>query len=484
MTQTQFLLFLISIIPLINCLIIKMCDESPVLVSAANRFMPILFLINLIGLCGNLKNDNSYLVITEAMRGVSLGFVVDQISLGFLFILNFFWLIFAFYSHRFLSFIEAKNSDNLKFFFTLTIAFINLIILSKNLLSTLFFYNCLILLSYFFALKFLHKKETKFSRFFTLLLYLESVFFFLAIVATYKFTDQIDFVNGGVVAQNFDATKHSLLFFLYFSGLFLSVLLPSYLLYRDINLDPLVIYIFFFLAYAFSGLYIFLKLIVFVFGLQGFSLIIQKIGFGFFEAMFLLNMIAASVFLLLSRGFKSSFFYLFFHQFIFTLFAIILFVTFDGSRFYLTLFSFLFSFTLVFLTISNFILYLGKAEDKSLVGLFYDFIITTSLLIFALANMIGIAPAIGAVEKFFLLKIIIQKKLWLSAAIFLVNFITLALFSWKMLYPLFLRKEKSDKNELAKDIDFDSSLILTGLTVAVIMFLGLILFPFIINLFT
>jgi hypothetical protein len=61
-----------------------------------------------------------------------------------------------------------------------------------------------------------------------------------------------------------------------------------------------------------------------------------------------------------------------------------------------------------------------------------------------------------------------------------------------VIYPLFLHDPESDPEisaeeiksagEIAKAIDFDSSLILTALIVAATIFLGLILFPLLTNL--
>lgn len=487
MTQTQFLLVLISIIPFVNCLIIQICSDSPKLVNIINRTFPILFLVNLIGIYGDAKHYNSYLVLVEATRGVSLGFALDQVAIGFLFLLGFFWLIFIFYSQRFLQLTEARNVNNFKIFFTLIVGFVNLIIISKNLLSILFFYNCLVLICHFFALKFLHKKSTKFSHIFTSILYLESISLFLAIVATYKFTGQIDFADGGVISEKLNSAKYAMLLILYLSGLFLSVLLPSYLLHRNANFDPPIIYSLFFLAYGLSSFYIFVKLLAFIFGFESFALVVSKIGFAFFEWIFLANIATASFFLIRSNGLKSSFFYLFFQQFLFTLFLIITFATFDKSAVSLALISFLFSFTLVFLSLSNFILYLNKAEGKGLDGLFYDLRITSILLIFGIVSLAGIAPSLSGVSTFFLLKIIFKKKLFLTGIIFIVNFASLTFFAWKAIYPLFFKLEKPRSQtdlELAKNIDFDSSLILTSLVVGIAMFLSLILFQFVINFFS
>lgn len=484
MTQTQFLLLLISIIPFANCLIIKFCYDSSKLINAIEKFLPILFLANIIGIYGNMDRDHSYLILSEATRGISLGFDVDQLSLGFLFLLNFFWLIFVFYSRRFFQLSDTKNVTNLKAFLALIIALINLIIIAKNLLSILFFYNCLIVVCHFFGVKFLHKKQTRFSNFFTFLLYLESIFFFLAIVATYKFSGQIDFNLGGIISENIVSAKYLFLLALYLVGLFLSVLVPFYLIYRDINLDLITIYGLFFLAYAFSGIYILLKILNSIFGLKGFALMILHSGFVVIEWIFLINILISSACVLLSRGLRSSFFYLFFQQFTFALFSIFLFAIFDESKTNLGVLSFTLSITLIFLSLSNLILHLEKAKNKSIYGIFYDLKVSTILFAFGVANLVGMAPAIGAVEKFFLLKIILKKKLLLSGLIFLVNFVGLVGFAWKNLYPFFCRtndqKLQSDL-EFAKSVDFDSSLILTALTVAIVMFLSLIFFPFLIE---
>jgi formate hydrogenlyase subunit 3/multisubunit Na+/H+ antiporter MnhD subunit len=116
-----------------------------------------------------------------------------------------------------------------------------------------------------------------------------------------------------------------------------------------------------------------------------------------------------------------------------------------------------------------------------MLGLFYNLKITTILFIFAIANIIGIAPGVGAVEKFFLLKVIFEKKLFLSGIVFIINFVSLGIFSWKIFYPLFRKPSEpkpADDINLAKDIDYDSSLILTALIVAIAIFLSLVFFPF------
>jgi multicomponent Na+:H+ antiporter subunit D len=489
----QFLLFFIAIIPFVSCLFMQFLNISEKTVNLIEKIFPILFLANLIGLYG-AKNSHK-LIISKVTQGIDLGFSVDAISLKFLFLLNFFWLIYTFYAQRFFQINVTKNAFNLKLFFTATIGFVSSIIISNNLFTMLFFYNGLMILCHFFAVKFLHKEENKFSQLFTFLLYLESIFFFLAIVATYKFIGRIDFVSGGIMHDlEIDAT-HILLFISYFSGLFLSVLFPSYLIYKNINLDSFVTYNLFFLAYAFSSLFIFIKLLALIFGFEIFSQITSASGHLIFEIIFAVNIIVASIFLVLSRGLKTSFFYLFFQQFLFTLFAIFTFATLDEGKILLPLWSFLLSLTLIFLCFSNLTLYVSKAQNKSLNGLFSDLKITIILLIFAILNLLGLAPTLGALSTFFLLKILLKKKMLFALAICAVNFLSLIIFSFRLLRPLMVRpiaqsideiveksfekkgqKELQVDQQLAKNIDFDSSLMLTALIVAISMVVLAIVF--------
>ena len=105
---------------------------------------------------------------------------------------------FSFYSDRFLSLSESKNLGEFKLFFALIVAVVSLILISRNLLTILFFYNALLFLSYFFAVKFLYKEKSKLNYFLTFLLYLEAVFLFFA--AVFNNTD-----TGGfeIKANNF-----------------------------------------------------------------------------------------------------------------------------------------------------------------------------------------------------------------------------------------------------------------------------------------
>lgn len=482
MSQTQFLLLLLAIIPLGNCLIIMLCDNLKSLSNISSKLAPILFLAVLLGLHNSGNYQDTSLVFAQFSQKITFAFALDENALKFLFLLDFLWLGLVFYSRRFLKISHLLNINESQIFFALIFTFLALIFASRNLFTILFFYNALLLLCHFFAVRFLYKPTNKFSQIFTFLLYLESVFLFLAIIATYKFTNNIDYISYNSVNLEPITSKQSLLLLaLYVFGLFFSILIPSYLFFAKLEIDLLFTYVLFFLAYALSSIYIFTKLIITVFGFTLFSSIISKMGFSIIEIFFLINIMIAGVFLASSKDLKSSFFYLFFQQFLLVLFEIFLLGVFQKGRIYLSVISFSLSISLLFFCLSNFSLYLQKAENKSLDGLFTELKITSILFLLAISNMIGISPAIALVKNFFIMKVIFTKGLTVSMVIFGLNSLSLIIFAIKILYPLvFGRVEKRSQADeaLARDIDYDSSLMLIPLLFGIAMIMALIFFKF------
>lgn len=460
--MTKFLPIILLIIPIIACAISSL-QKRNLFLRLIEIALPVLFFASLTGLYRQVHND-------IAIPWLHL----DQTILVSLFLLNFLWLVFGFYSQRFWQLSSEEKPHQFRMFFTFIVAFLIMIFVSKNLMITLFFYSCLLLSAQLFVVRFLRHTEVGFLRLFTFLLYFESFFFFLALVATYKFTGGIDFAKGGVIKETLSYEKQVFLFILYFLGLFFSVLMPYFLFFRRPNIEPIITYIFFFIAYSFGSICIFLKLINAVFGVGVFAKIFAGFNFHFIELIFLFNVIATSALILISRGIKISFFYLFFQQFFILIFSTIFLAVYRGSEIYLSLISFSLSFTLVFFCISNLTLYLSKSGENDLAGLFYKLPINVILLIFAILSMSGVMPTIGAVDKFLLLKIIWQKHLGLSAAILFINLATLLIFAVKMLIYFFSRNEEDEESlAIARDIDFDSSLILTALSISLLMFIGL-----------
>lgn len=453
----KFLPLILVAIPLFGCAVSSLKKQN-FFSRLLDLFLPIIFFANLVGVYRQVENHGAFVV-----------FHLDKVTLIFLFLLSFLWLVFSFYSQRFWQLSSEKRSQELRILVSFIITILTAILLCKNLLLILFFYSFLILGSQLFAVKFLRHTEVGFLRLFTFLLYFESFFFFLALVATSKF------IKGSTI-EDLTREQGVILFILYFFGLFFSVLMPYFIFFRKPNIEPIITYAFFFLAYSFGSICIFVKLLTLVFGFNFFAKILAGNAFTLMEVIFFFNILIASIFTVFSRGIKLSFFYLFFQQLFFVIFSIIFFATFKARMVYLGLISFSLSLTLIFFCVSNITLYLSKSSAKSLIGLFYQLPINTTLLIFSITSMAGLIPTIGAIEKFQLIKIIWQKHLWISASIIAINSATLMIFAGKMFYYFVsrLNEDVSEENLIyARNIDFDSSLVLTSLLTAIMILSGL-----------
>lgn len=464
--MSQILLITLLTIPLFGCItaIVKNRNFALKLVEGS---LPIIFCANLLGL---FQKSNS---VEFAC------FHLDKPAFILLILLNFIWMMALFYLERFWQINQASRAGQLRIFLNFIVTFLIYIFVSKSVMVTLFFYSCLIFTTQFFAIRFLQHSEEKFLRLFGFLLYFESFFFFLAMVATHKFLGRFDFVKGGIIGDNLGLNEERLLLIFYMLGIFFSALLPYFLLFRKINFEPITTYIFFFFAYSFGSISILIKVINSIFGYDNFARIFAGGGFDVIEIISLFNIGIASGFLVFSRGIKLSFFYLFFQQFFFAIFAIFFFGIFDNNKIYLSLISFSLSLTLIFFSLSNLISYLGKFGEKNIGGLFYKLPISTILLIFAILSLAGLMPTIGASEKFFLIRKIWQEHLSISAVIILVNALSLLIFAGKISFYFFRREPTPTTEEnlaLARDIDFDSRLILTTLLTAIALLGGLFLF--------
>ncbi len=484
MNNGRLLLFVVAFLPMLSWFTLRFFRYSPTFYNFCYRLFPILYLINLFQGSNFFTKGFYFFTISESIRGVSLSLYADKISILFLFLIGFIWLLFSFYSTKFFVINGDKNANYFKEFFVLIISLLILLILSKNLFTILFFYVCLIVSSHFFGIKYFNKSENKFAKSFTFLLYFESFLIFLATVSTFKINGQIEFVDKIILPLNYDEFYHGIIFLLFFFGLFLAMILPFYLFFKNIKFDSLSLFVIFLMAYGFSSGFVFLKIINYIYGIKGFAILSKFYSTNFFEILFVINIAITSFFMFKERDLKSSSFFLFVHQFNFLIFSILIHLSGKFNYAFISFSAFLINFVLIFFCLANFEIYLKKHNDKSYRGLFYLMPITSCLLFFAIFSLVGLAPSVSSVDKLFLITHIVKNKLYFSLIIYLLNFLTLVFFSIKIVKIFFNKEQDLDfakKSIFAKKIDFDSSLILSILAVAIVSFGGLLFSSYIIQ---
>ena len=126
------LLLLITIaIPLFNsaltAYLINSQQGKNKLIEFSNKACAIIFIIILLGLFRNLKNN--YIEFLDFNSHIYLGLQATKYNISQLFLLAFLWLIFIFFGQKFLE-IEKKTSNKFNLFLSLFVSFLNLLILS------------------------------------------------------------------------------------------------------------------------------------------------------------------------------------------------------------------------------------------------------------------------------------------------------------------------------------------------------------------
>jgi len=488
MNQGQFFLFILAFFPLISWFAIRFFLEFPKFYNFCYCLFPILFFINLIESTKILSNGDYEIVISEAIRFISLAIYVDKISIIFLYLLALIWLVLAFYLHAYLRISIQKNKNDFKEFALLIISTINLLILSKNLFTILFFYICLIIECNFFSQKFLNFDESKLTKFFSFSLYIESFLVFLAMVLTFKINGQLEFIENIIVPQNYNEKLFGFIFLLFFFGLFLSILMPYYLFFKNIKFDSINILILFLLTYCFASGFVFLKIINYIFGLKGLALLAKKFGLILFEIIILINMAITAFMLNKNNDLRGSSYLLLVNQFSFYILTILFQLSNKFHFSFVSTIAFLLNFSMVYLCLANFELFFEKSPLKNHKSIFHLMPITSLIFFFSIFSIIGIAPTISMVDKYYLVKSLWVKKEVLALLIFALNILFLIYYFSKIIIIFCAKIDFNTPNNnveniknYAKLIDFNPNLIFTILTLAIISMMGIIFFSYLIK---
>jgi len=481
MTKTQFLLFFLTIIPLVSVLIIAVMRDYPSIIRKTTVVLPIFFLVNYFHLLNSyLTHDKKSLTLFNMSRDLTIGFFLEPIALTFLGLIALCWVAISYYANRYFFLNNDSKIITFQIFFTLIIEFVSLTVLAKNLISVLLFYQSLIFCLYFLTTYFMQKRDIRVSYNLTFLALLSSLFFFLASVLTYKITGQIDFTQSGIINNSLSILTYIILLFLYLIGIALVAVIPIYLTYGNLYyLNPPSVITIFVISYGLLIPTILFKVILYIFGAEVFYSYIKNGGIKLFiMAIITANLLISATFSIIGDNLKKMLIYLFFNQLIFTIFSLFA-LGLAVNKMVVVIISFILSQILIFFAIGNCNLYLLDAEDKTINGIAYKLKITTAFLIFGLINLVGIAPGIGMIAKYFLLKQAITDHSFINCLIIIVNSVLNIFCLLKIIYPMFdaNHKQASDLSlGVAKKIEFNFGLMLPMILIASLIFFGF-LFP-------
>ena len=293
----------------------------------------------------------------------------------------------------------------------------------------------------------------------------------VGVVYAYTIFDSISLKFIGENINNLKSEKLEHLFVLLILPTLLFSVFPFYLFYRKINLNPLVIFVLFFFLYFLSHSLLFVKFYFEIFK----HINISNLALMIFEVIFLINIFAASIFLVFSKNLKSAFFYLFFQQLLIAIYSTFLLLFFKYELPILPLISFAFSFLVIVFSLSNILLFFENSQKKKQSKILGNLKISTILLVLAIGNVAAIIPSIGMKVSFIAISKVIAEKLILSAIIYTINFFAVIIFFIKIIFPLLLKDHEHEQfiqdEELARKIDRNYHLIIPSIIFALSIFL-------------
>ncbi len=480
----QFLLALLLFLPVLSIIMFSLVGNSSGFggwfSSFCYKLSPWLFLVIFSNLLVNIYPKFSPIFVNLNI-GLGLDFGIDSISLGFLIAINFIWLLFAFYSSQLFKLHKQYLSHTWQQFFLLLLSLLCFLFCSQSLITALLFYQLLLLLSHYMLKKHCSSYQEKSIGSFDLLMYFQVFLLFLAIVFLYQQNQNLLFLNNEAVASNLNENYLEILLLLLL-GLFLIILLPSFLLLQKLNLDIFWLFLWLFFGYSLPSLFIFSKVLNYFFGWQGLLFLLKNLPLNWFIAVFILYFLALNVVLNTVKNLQSWFLLFFWQQLNLLVFSILMHNLANLDYIYLSIAGFILLFLLLFFSINNIKIYHQYHNLNNYQGLFYKMPITCSLFLFGIATATGIAPSIIMIDKIFLIKTLINQKIFLALAVIVINGASLGYSIFKFGKIFFINLEEL-KNFTAnkKTLDFDLYLVLIPLMIAVFLVLGIIFYPIIYN---
>jgi formate hydrogenlyase subunit 3/multisubunit Na+/H+ antiporter MnhD subunit len=310
-----------------------------------------------------------------------------------------------------------------------------------------------------------------------------SFFLFLATILTYQTAGNTEFSNIGIL-QDLSFKRYFALLVLFIFSIASIALFPIHLFFKKLyHLNAPIIIMIFVISYGLVNLLILLKIILNIFGFEYFIKYANKFNLSYVLNFIIgLNLIISAFLALAQNNLKKILIFLFFNQLIFSYFLfLILNQTID--QFIITIISFIFSQSLIFLCLGNINIYLLRAREKSLAGIFFKLKNSSFLLFFGLFSLIGIVPSIGLIEKYIIVENYLISDFNLNLLVIFTNIIFVGICLIRVIF-ITTQKSSIDKNydyELAKAIDRNVALIMPPFIIAILMFLFFVFFKYINN---
>ena len=257
--------------PLAGSVLIVLLGRSPNLREAATLVTSITMFALVVSLFDDVMGGaRPQVAILEMLPGLDISFMVEPLGMLFAASASFLWIVTSVYSIGYMRGRQEKNQTRFYFFFAIALFCALGIAFAGNLLTLFIFYEALTLSTFPLVAHHGTPEAIKGGRTYLGLLLGTSIgFLLLAIVWTWHLTGTVDFRLGGILSGKVEGPMIGVLLFLFIYGTGKAALMPFHRWLPAAMVAPTpVSALLHAVAVVKAGVFIVLKIIIYVFGID------------------------------------------------------------------------------------------------------------------------------------------------------------------------------------------------------------------------
>ena len=239
--------------------------EAVTLVTAMTMFALVVSLFDDV-----MSGARPQVTILEMLPGLDISFTVEPLGMIFAAIASFLWIVTSLYSIGYMRAHQEKNQTRFYFFFAIALFSALGVAFAGNLLTLFLFYEVLSLSTFPLVAHHGTPEAVKGARTYLAILLGTSIgFLLLAIVWTWHLTGTLDFRAGGILSGKVEGPMIGVLLFLFMFGTGKAALMPFHRWLPAAMVAPTpVSALLHAVAVVKAGVFIVLKVIIYVFGID------------------------------------------------------------------------------------------------------------------------------------------------------------------------------------------------------------------------
>ena len=409
--------------------------------------------------------------VLEIIPKISLSFSLDGLGLIFLLVSNFLWLVTTVYSDRYLKLNSIGNKSKFYIFFTLAMFSTNAIIYSSNLFTTFIFYEFLTLSTYpLVAFKMDRQSIDNGKRYLYYLLGTSIIFLLPAIILTFNLTGSLDYKPGGIFLDNQSYLMINALVLLFLFGVAKSAIMPFHKWLPAAMVAPTpVSALLHAVAVVKSGVFIIMKIILFIFGTE----LLQKTGADLILIFFSsLTILFASIVALRQDNIKLRLAYSTVSQLSYIVLSVSILAPLSILAAVLHLVFHALGKIMLFLSAGVLTTCMKIKNVSDMDGVSSKIPFTTFFISLGALIMVGIPPTVGFFSKWYLLLGIVQSEKIYLFIILIISTLLNASYYFPMIYRSYFCKS----NSVYKDNQVEDSLLILPIiivgVITIMLFFG------------